>query len=78
MSLLKVLLAAKCENFFVAPRLVASSDDIDRLAVEEEPDVPALRGWRRDIFGNDALALKRGEIALSVDGRRVRLIAASA
>ena len=77
-SLLKVLLAAKCENFSVAPRLVASSDDIDRLAVEDEPDVAALHGWRRDIFGNDALALKRGEIALGVDGRRVRLIAVGA
>ena len=77
-SLLKVLLAAKCENLFVAPRLVASSDDIDRLAVEEEPNVPALRGWRRDIFGKDALTLKRGGIALHDVGRRVRLFSARA
>ena len=58
MSLLKVLLAAKCEEHDVAPKLVASSDDIDRLSVEEEPDVPALTGWRRRVFGDDALALK--------------------
>ena len=73
-SLLKVLLAAKCEQHHVAPKLVANSDDIDRLASEDMPDVPALHGWRRDVYGNDALALKRGEVALGVDGRRIRLI----
>ena len=75
MSLLKVLLAAKCELHHVAPKLVANSDDIDRLAAEDSPNVPALHGWRLDVFGNDALALKRGEIALGVDGRRIKLIA---
>ena len=74
-ALLKVLLAAKCEQHHVAPKLVASSDDIDRLATEDAPPVPALHGWRRDVFGADALALKEGKIALGVDGRRIRLIA---
>jgi len=74
-ALLKVLLAAKCERHHVAPRLVASSEDIDRLATEDEPGVPALHGWRRDVFGADALALKEGKVALGVDGKRVRLIA---
>jgi ribonuclease D len=73
-SLLKVLLAAKSEQHNVAPRLVASSDDIDRLALEENPDIPALHGWRREVFGNDALLLKLGRIALGVDGRRVKFI----
>lgn len=73
-SLLKVLLAAKCEDNHVAPRLVASSDDIDRLAGEDAPDVPALHGWRRVVFGNDALALKAGQISIGVAGRRIRLI----
>jgi ribonuclease D len=73
-ALLKVLLAAKCEQHNVAPRLVASSDDIDRLALEENPDIPALHGWRRELFGNDALSLKQGRIALGVDGRRVKFI----
>jgi ribonuclease D len=73
-SLLKVLLAAKCEAHHVAPRLVASSEDIDRLATEEEPPVPALHGWRREVFGADALALKAGRIALGVEGRRVKLL----
>jgi ribonuclease D len=75
-SLLKVLLAAKCEDHHVAARLVASSDDIDRLATEDAPDIPALHGWRREVFGEDALALKQGRVALGVQGRYVRLIPA--
>ena len=51
-------------------------DDIDRLATEEAPDMPALHGWRREVFGDDALALKAGRLALGVDGRRIKLIAA--
>jgi ribonuclease D len=73
-SLLKVLLAAKAEQHNVAPRLVASSDDIDRLALEENPDVPASHGWRKEVFGDDALRLKQGRIALGVDGRKVKFI----
>jgi ribonuclease D len=73
-SLLKVLLAAKSELHHVAPRLVSSSDDIDRLALEDRPDVAALNGWRREVFGNDALLLKQGRIALGVEGRRVKII----
>jgi ribonuclease D len=73
-ALLKVLLAEKAEEHDVAPRLLASSDEIDRLATEDEPDVPALHGWRRGVFGEDALALKQGHIALGVNGRRIRLI----
>jgi len=75
-SLLKVLLAAKAEDHHVAPRLVASSDEIDRLAAEDLPDVPVLHGWRREVFGNDALALKQGKVALGVQGRRITLIPA--
>jgi ribonuclease D len=73
-SLLKVLLAAKCEQHHVAPKLVASSADIDRLATEEAPDVPALHGWRLEVFGKDALALKGGGLALGVAGKRIKLI----
>jgi ribonuclease D len=73
-ALLKVLLAAKSEQHHVAARLVAGSDDIDRLALEESPNVPSLQGWRREVFGNDALLLKQGRIALGVDGRKVKFI----
>jgi ribonuclease D len=73
-ALLKVLLAEKAESHDVAPRLLASSDDLDRLASEDEPDIPALHGWRMQVFGEDALALKTGRIALGVNGRRIKLI----
>ncbi len=73
-SLLKVLLAAKCEQHHVAPKLVANSEDIDRLAGEDAPDIAALHGWRHEVFGADAQALKEGRIALGVDGRRIKLL----
>ena len=73
-ALLKVLLAEKAESHDVAPRLLASSEDIDRLATEDQPAVPALHGWRLGVFGEDALALKQGRIALGVNGRRIKLI----
>jgi len=53
---------------------VADAGDLDRLASEDAPDIPAMHGWRREIFGNDAQALKSGAIALGVDGRRVKLV----
>jgi ribonuclease D len=71
-DLLRVLLKAAAARNRVAPRLIADMDDLERIAVEKEPDVAALRGWRRDLFGEDALRLKRGEIALAVkDGEVV-------
>lgn len=73
-ALLKVLLAAKCEYHHVAPRLIASSEDLDRLAVEDAPPIPALHGWRREVFGDDALALKHGRIALGAGPREVKII----
>ncbi len=73
-ALLKVLLAAKGERHHVAPKLLASSEDIERLAAEDAPEIPALHGWRHTVFGDDALALKQGRVALAVDGRRVRLV----
>jgi ribonuclease D len=73
-ALLRVLLSANCERHHVATRLVADAADLDRLATEDEPDIPAMHGWRREIFGNDAQALKQGAIALGVDGRRVKLV----
>ena len=75
-ALLKVLLAAKSEQHHVAPKLLASSEDLDRLAAEAQPDLPALHGWRREVFGEAALALKSGRLALGVDGRRIKLIGA--
>ena len=74
-ALLKVLLAAKCEEHSVAPRLLANTEELERLA-GGETDLPALQGWRRDVFGGAALDLKAGRVALGVEGRRVKLISA--
>ena len=73
-ALLRVLLATKSEQHDVAPKLLASSEDLDRLATEAAPDVPALSGWRREVFGADALALKAGQVTLGVDGKRIKLV----
>ncbi len=73
-ELLKVLLKMKCERHGVAQKLVASTEDLERIAADDEAPVPALQGWRREVFGEDALALKHGKIALSVKGRAVRLV----
>ncbi|MBN8913448.1 MAG: ribonuclease D [Rhizobiales bacterium] len=66
MELLKVLLKASAARHRVAPRLIADSSDLERIASEPEPDVPALKGWRRQLFGEDALKLKRGDLALTL------------
>jgi ribonuclease D len=73
-DLLKVLLKSRAEDLGVAPKLLASSDDLSRIAGEETPDVPALNGWRREAFGELALQLKRGEIALSAEGGDIEIV----
>lgn len=65
-ELLKVLLKAAAARHRVAPRLIANSDDLERIASEAEPEVAAMKGWRRQLFGDDALKLKRGELALTL------------
>ncbi len=73
-DLLKVLLKSRAEDLGVAPKLLASSEDINALAAEDDPDVPALTGWRRAAFGELALQLKRGEIALSSNGGIIEIV----
>lgn len=75
-DLLKVLLKMRCEDNDVAQKLVANTDDLEQIAMDDEADVAALKGWRREIFGDDALALKHGRLALclSKDGRRVEAV----
>ena len=77
-ELLKVLLKMKCEDHEVAQKLVANSADLEAIAADDRARVPALSGWRHEIFGQDALALKRGELALAVAGRKLRLVPVSA
>ena len=72
-ELMKVLLKLKCEEHDVAQKLVATTADLERIAADDEADVPALHGWRREVFGEAALALKRGELSLSLKGRTIVL-----
>ena len=66
-----MLLKASAARHKVAPRLIAAAGDLERIALETDPEIPALRGWRRRLFGEDALRLKRGEIALTLNGSEV-------
>jgi ribonuclease D len=71
-ELLKVLLRIVAEKEGVASKVLASGDDIDRIAAEgEAADVPALQGWRRTVFGEAALRLVRGEVGIKFDKRRI-------
>jgi len=71
-DLLKTLLRLRAEAAGVAPRLIANADDIERLAASEDEGVAALRGWRAQVFGNDAIALRKGELAIALeDGEAV-------
>ncbi len=73
-DLLRVLLKLRCEENDVAQRLVASGDDLQLIAADDEAKVPALAGWRRKMFGEDALALKHGRLALTAQNRRIRIV----
>lgn len=73
-ELLKVLLKLKCEEHDVAQKLVANMSDLEQIAAHEEANVPAMKGWRRELFGEDALRLKRAELAIGAKGRRIILI----
>jgi ribonuclease D len=70
-ELLKVLLRMTAERHGVAAKVIATVDDLDRIAGDDTADVPALKGWRRELFGNKALALKHGQLALAIERSRV-------
>lgn len=72
-DLLRVLLKAKTEEFGVASKLIASAADLDAMSAGIR-DVPALRGWRREVFGQDALRLCEGEIGLAAKGRLIETV----
>jgi ribonuclease D len=72
-DLLRVLLKAKSEDLGVAPRLIASSSELDLIAAGQRV-LPSLIGWRAEAFGDDAQRLCRGEIALSAKGNSVRVV----
>jgi ribonuclease D len=70
-ELLKVLLRMTSERHGVAAKVVATVDDLERIAADDDADVPAMKGWRRELFGEKALALKHGKLALAVEKGRV-------
>jgi len=71
-ELLRVLLKLTVEKENVAAKIIANSDDLEAIAIDgEAADVPALKGWRRELFGDRALKLIRGELALRFTGKRV-------
>jgi len=73
-ELLKVLLRMTSEQHGVAAKVIATVEDLERIALDDRADVPALRGWRRDMFGDQAIALKRGQLALAVDRGKVVVV----
>ncbi|MET1026281.1 MAG: ribonuclease D [Dongiaceae bacterium] len=73
-DLLRVLLKTRCDQHEVAQKLIANADDLERIAADDNADVPALSGWRRKVFGEEALALKHGKLALTAAGKRVKII----
>jgi ribonuclease D len=70
-DLLKVLLKMTSESYGVASKVIATVDDLEAIAGDDVADVPALHGWRRELFGETALKLKRGKIALAVESNHV-------
>ena len=73
-ELLKVLLRMTSERYEVAARVIATVDDLERIASDDRAEVAALRGWRREMFGDRAIALKRGHLALAVEKGRVIMV----
>jgi ribonuclease D len=70
-ELLKVLLRMTSERHAVAAKVIATIDELEQIAADDKADVPALHGWRRELFGDKALALKHGKLALAVEENRV-------
>jgi ribonuclease D len=66
-DLLKTLLRLRAEAANVAPRLIANAEDIEKLAAHEDEDVAALHGWRAEVFGEDAKALRQGNLAIALE-----------
>jgi ribonuclease D len=73
-ELLRVLLRMTSERHGVAAKVIATVDDLDRIAADDAADVPALHGWRRELFGEKALALKHGQLALAIERGKVAAV----
>ena len=73
-DLLRVLLKLRCEENDVAQKLVANGAELEMIAADDRAEVPSLTGWRFELFGKDALALKHGKLALTAQGKRIKVV----
>jgi ribonuclease D len=73
-ELLKVLLRMTAEQHAVAAKVIATVDDLEQIAADDEADVPAMKGWRRELFGEKAISLKKGRLALALEKGRVTAV----
>lgn len=71
-ELLRVLMKYTCEEHKIAPKLLANAQDLEEIAQHDRADVAAMKGWRYDIFGQKALALKHGKLAVAIKGGKVK------
>lgn len=74
LEMLRLLLKLQCAAHEVAPKMVASAQDVEKLAAEDKPDIPAMKGWRYTVFGGPAQKLKSGDLSLALEGDSIRLI----
>lgn len=72
LEMLRVLLKHVCDDAKIAPRLIASAQDLERLALSDDTSQPVLQGWRFDVFGKQALAMKQGKIAMALEKGAIR------
>ncbi len=77
-EMLKVLLKVTVEKYGVAAKIIATVDDLEKIAADDNADVAALKGWRKELYGNRALDLKNGRIALGYKDKSVQIIDTSA
>jgi ribonuclease D len=73
-EMLKLLLKLVAEQNGVAPKIIATVDDLEKIAADDNADVMALKGWRRTVFGEKALQLKQGKIAISYKNRKIVMV----
>lgn len=73
-EMLRLLLKIKSEKYHVAQKLIATNDDLEVIARSSDPHVPALEGWRREVFGKAALDLKSGKVAIGIKNHKITLI----
>ena len=73
-EILRLILAVISSDLGVAPKLIASSEDLGKMASSSKPDIPAMKGWRFEVFGKKATEFKEGKLNLAFDKTKKRII----